>query len=253
MPIALSRRAVLAISLCLTMTTARRLAAQAADSLSTAAMPAAAARSQADAESRPARVALTFKPISTLGFGLEAGRLITNRLGFRAGVNGGLPLNTTQDEDDIRVSLNARVLSFDALVDLYPGARHSFHFTGGVVANRTRFKGDATPRGDNSFELNDREYPASEVGTLHVDVEYPKTSPYAGIGWGKPSGTRRVGVQIDLGAVLAKPKLGLSATGAATNPQLAADVEAQRRDTQKRVNRILPVYPVIAAGASYRF
>ena len=39
----------------------------------------------------------------------------------------------------------------------------------------------------------------------------------------------------------------------ATNPQLAADLEAQRRDKQKRVNRILPVYPVIAAGASYRF
>src|SRR5215207_1205564 len=65
MPIALSSRVVLAIMLCLTMTVARRVAAQASDSLATA-TPAAAARTRADAEARPARFALTFKPISTL-------------------------------------------------------------------------------------------------------------------------------------------------------------------------------------------
>jgi hypothetical protein len=60
-------------------------------------------------------------------------------------------------------------------------------------------------------------------------------------------------VPVNLGAVLGKPTINLAATGAASNPDVASDLQAQRATTQHDVRKYLKVDPVLAFGIGYRF
>lgn len=56
----------------------------------------------------------------------------------------------------------------------------------------------------------------------------------------------------DFGAVLGKPSVALDATGAASNPQLAADLQAQQTKTPHDLRKVFKVYPVLSLGIAYR-
>jgi len=52
---------------------------------------------------------------------------------------------------------------------------------------------------------------------------------------------------------LGKPTINLAATGAASNPDVASDLQAQSATTQHDVRKYLKVDPVLAFGIGYRF
>jgi len=72
--------------------------------------------------------------------------------------------------------------------------------------------------------------------------------------FGTPASSgRAIKLLFDLGAVIGKPTISLTATGAASDPTLAADLQAQANKTQGDVDKYLKVYPVLAFGLAYRF
>jgi len=188
----------------------------------------------------------------TPGIGLEASKLLLPHLGARVGANY-FKLTRTQSKSDISYDASLKLQGVTALIDLFPAKRGSFHLSGGLMTNPLKVTGTGKPSAGGTFTINSNTYTSAEVGTLIAVAKYPSASPYLGLGIGTPArGHSALGFTFDLGAAIGKPKVTLTATGAASNPSLAADLKAQQDKTQKDVQK-LKVFPVLQLGMAYRF
>ncbi|HXW96754.1 MAG TPA: hypothetical protein VEI47_04150 [Gemmatimonadales bacterium] len=191
--------------------------------------------------------------IGTLGFGLEVSKLLMGHLGVRVGGNY-LKASATKDQSNVTYDATLKLQAFTALLDLYPGNRGSFHFTGGIMTNPAKVTATGKPSGGGTFDLNGTTYTSAQVGTLTGEVKFPSVMPYAGIGFGTPAKDGSAFVFLfDLGAAIGKATVALGATGAAASPALAADLQAQQTKTQNDVQKYAKVYPVLSFGLGYRF
>jgi hypothetical protein len=191
--------------------------------------------------------------IGTTGFGLEVSKLITSHLGGRVGANY-FKFSTTKSQTDVSYDASLKLQAFSALVDLYPWSRGGFHITGGIMTNPVKVSGTGQPAADGDFTINDNPYTAAEVGTLTGEVKYPGVDPYLGIGMG--TAARKdgpLGFAFDLGVAIGTAKVSLDATGAASNPALASDLQALESKTQHDVQKYAKLYPVLQFGLVYRF
>ncbi len=187
----------------------------------------------------------------TLGLGGEVAKLINPHIGLRVGANF-LSHSITRTESDITFDATLKLKGVSGLVDLFPGSRGSFHLTGGIMTNPMEITAVGVPTSGGSYTINNVDYTAAQVGTLTASGKWPKTSPYAGFGFGSPaSNGGGLKFVFDLGAVIAKPTILLAATG--TAPGLQANVAAQQVKTQADVEKYAKVYPVISFGLVYRF
>jgi hypothetical protein len=187
----------------------------------------------------------------TLGFGVQAGKLIFSHLGVRAGIN---LFNYGVNNSESGVSYDARLRfqNIPVMVDLFPWSRGAFHFTGGVVFDQNRVTGTGQPNQSGDITLNNNDYSQSQVGTLSAAIRYPSTAGYAGIGFGTPARNSLMEFTVDLGAMISTPHVELNATGAGSNPQLQSDLQAQQASTQHDVNEYAKIYPVISMGLAVR-
>ncbi len=194
-------------------------------------------------------VALRF---GTTGIGLELGKLLTSHLSVRVGANY-FKYSETKQQSDVTYDATLKLKAFSALVDLYPRRRGGFHFTAGIMTNPMTITGTGQPTG-GTYTFNGVTYTAAQAGTVTGSGKFPGVSPYLGIGFGTPA--RRRGPLVflfDLGAAIGQPTISVSATGAASDPALASDLQAQADKTQSDVRKYLKVYPVLSFGLAYRF
>jgi hypothetical protein len=201
--------------------------------------------------SKPADASIALR-LSTLGVGLEAGKLLNSHLSVRVGGNVG-SWSGSSDKSDISYDASVKLKAVSALLDLYPHSRGTFHLTGGFVTNPITITGTGKPTSSGTFDINNHTYTAAQVGTLSLKGKFPGMSPYVGLGFGtaaKKGGALKL--LFDLGAVLGKPRISLGATGSA-GAQLAADLEAQRVKTEKDIRKYAVLYPVISLGLGYHF
>lgn len=160
----------------------------------------------------------------------------------------------TEEED---LDLEA-TYSFDnaALgVDWYPFAG-GFRLSAAYVHNANELAMTALPKGGN-FELNDNTYLGSEVDNLQMQVSYPESGAYVGLGWGNPVRSEKgFGVTFDVGAYyLGEPEVAqqLTCSPTALNcAQMKADAEADRKDIEKELSDF-PFWPLVQLGLTYQF
>ena len=191
--------------------------------------------------------------VSTLGLGLEVGKQLMDHLSLRIGGNTGSFNKNGKQQTDITYDIHLRLKAVEALLDLYPGARGNFHFTGGLLTDPMKITANAQPTSSGTFKINNHTYTTAQVGVLTGVGKFPGASPYFGIGFGTPARKGgRVKFLFDLGASIGKPTITLTATGAANSPQLAADLNAQIASTQKDLDK-LKAYPVLSFGLAFHF
>lgn len=214
-------------------------------------LPAAPLAAQKGGGSHGSDISLGVR-FGTLGVGGEIAKLVTSHIGLRAGANF-LSHSFSRTESDIQFNADLKLKGVSGLIDLFPSARGSFHLTGGVMTAPAELTATAVPTG-STYTINNVDYTAAQVGTLTGSGKWPSASPYAGIGWGTPA-SKKGGLKLvfDLGAVIGKPTILLSASNPTNNATLAADVAAQQVKTQNDVNKYAKVYPVISFGLVYRF
>jgi hypothetical protein len=186
----------------------------------------------------------------TTGLGVDVSKLLFSHLGIRSEFNYlGLGMNETFS--DVTFNAKLRLQSIPVLMDLYPAARGAFHVTGGVVFNQTHLIGTGVPGSSGSISINHDSYTSSEVGTLSGAFRYPATGGYFGLGFGTPAKKSLMAGTFNIGVILGKPNVSLSATGASSNPALASDLAAQQATTQNTLNKVT-VYPVLSTGFMLR-
>jgi opacity protein-like surface antigen len=128
---------------------------------------------------------------------------------------------------DSRLKTGAGLL---ALADFYPAVDSGWHVSGGLIVSRIRpsLTGKADSQG--RYSLNGHSYSAAEVGTLNGRAKFNPVSPYLGGGWeSSPIESKGWRFTSDVGLFYAgKSSTTLSASGAANNPALQADLKAQQ-------------------------
>jgi hypothetical protein len=192
--------------------------------------------------------------IGTLGFGIEAGKWLVNHVSARVGVNFGSFSKSGKENSGVAYDIHLKLKAVEALVDLSPSARGNFHFTVGLLTNPVKLTGTGVPNQSGTFDINDHTYTSAQVGTLSAEAKFPSASPYFGIGFGTPARKGgRVKFLFDLGASIGKAKLTLDATGASSNTQLRADLNAQQQKTQADLDKYAKLYPVLSFGLAFHF
>lgn len=188
--------------------------------------------------------------VGTLGLGVEASKLITNRIAARVGINFG-GYNLSQEQEDIMYSAELKLQGMSALVDLYPWSRGRFHVTGGYITSPMKVTAVGEPSSTGTFEIDGKTYTSADVGSLVAEAKFA-SGPYLGLGFGTPAKNRgALRFKFDLGAIVGKANLSLKATGAAADPALTADLEAQRQRTQENLDKFARIYPVISFGLGF--
>ena len=100
---------------------------------------------------------------STIGVGIEVGKLVASRVSLRVGGNAA-SYDHSRAVDDVNYDAKIRFRNFTALVDLYPRARGSFHLTGGVVQRGDRIDATGVPDTDGSYNFDGTEY----LSLIHI-------------------------------------------------------------------------------------
>jgi len=187
--------------------------------------------------------------IGTLGYGIELSAGVSDKLSVGLGFNN-VSRTRQGDADGVDYDFDLRLRSAELLANYHPMGG-AFRLRAGVLLNRNEFELTGKPSG-GTYEFNGVTYPAAVVGTLSGRLSFNKSAPYLSLGWGnRPNGSW--GVTFDLGAVYqGKPKLGLQATGAAADPTLAADLEAERQQAEDDLSSF-KWWPVIQPGMYFRF
>lgn len=197
--------------------------------------------------------------ISTLGLGVEGSVLVAPQVALRAGYNG-YNYSRSVSSQGIDYSGKLKLSSVPVLADVYPSKHGSFHFSAGLLFNSSTVTATGKPGGSSeTYTLNGTTYSAADVGRLDGRVTFSKTSPYLGLGFGKPSGGSALQFLFDVGVVFqGKPHLSLDRAGGVTvtDPALSdminAAIAAQRDKSQSDVNK-LQYYPVVSVGLAYHF
>lgn len=187
----------------------------------------------------------------TLGVGVQAGMIIVpDKLDVRAGFSG-LNYNYSTTTSGVDYSGKMKLETVSVLGDWHP-FEGGFRVTGGLFQNGNKFDLTGNAASGN-FTFNNNTYTAAQAGTVTASVAFPSVAPYIGFGWGDDSPTTGFHFTSDVGVMYqGRPSATITATGAATNAALAADMQAAQTTLQNDLNKF-EFYPVAQIGLNYRF
>ena len=174
---------------------------------------------------------------------------------FNVRLNGNLlNFETDQEYSDDDYTIDLDVASVGLLIDWFPTASE-FRISAGVYhVDDDNITIDSR---QDTYEFGGVTYTAAQVGVLRGSARLDRsTAPYLGVGYGNTVGKDgRWQWFFDAGALFTgSPDVALRAEGGtlSNEPQLIAQVEAERREVQDDLDDI-SVYPVVAFGIAYRF
>jgi hypothetical protein len=185
-----------------------------------------------------------------LGLGVEYTYQLSERLSFRAGVNGS-EYGFDGVESGIRYDFDLIWDSLSFAVDFHP-RKSPLRITGGFLSNDNGLEAISRPAGD--ITVGGATYTPAEVGTLSAAIEFDSTAPFVGLGWDWSRNKRRFGVSFDLGVVSqGEPRLSLVADGALIgDATFQSDIEAERLELQASLDDF-DLLPYATLGFVFRF
>jgi hypothetical protein len=123
-----------------------------------------------------------------------------------------------------------------------------FRLTGGITYNDMRV--DLEGRGNGgTIEIGNNTYVTQPGDSFDVRIEFPRVTPYLGIGYGhQPSGPGW-GFVFDLGASIGKAKVRASTNIAGVTQE---DIDRETEELRDGVGKVRAI-PQISIGVNYRF
>ena len=190
----------------------------------------------------------------TTGVGVELTLGLSRSVNLRGGYS---VFQYDEDVEDTDVAYAAEFdMSGASLLLDWHVFRGGFRLTAGVMSYAdNQLLGRATPSAVGTYTFNDTTYLAADVGSVEASIEFDRTAPYLGFGWGDALGDGRFSLILDLGVInIGKPDINLDYN--CLNPtvcgMVAADIEAEIADLEEET-RDYQWWPVINIGVAYRF
>ncbi len=173
--------------------------------------------------------------VSTLGYGASFGFGVTPFFGVRVAGHVG-SYSRDLHKESIQYNGKLKFSNGGAILDVYPFTT-GFRLSGGAFANSDKI--DLVSKPGQTITVNGVPYPSDAVGNVTGAVKFNKTSPYAGIGFGKKPTGRGFGMTFDVG-VLYQGSPKLSVQPHPTNPALVPAsfytyLEAERAKTENDI------------------
>lgn len=183
----------------------------------------------------------------SLGLGGEVNLDLNRWIGVRGGV-GAIPVKPSGDIGDVKYDITPPSSLKNAGVDVYPLGGH-FRVSGGLL-----FRHDVALDGEaaGSFEFNGVTYTVPQAGSVHGDLTWSSTSPYASFGFA--SRGKGLGLSLDFGAVfMGEPTLQLTARGGSmvNDPTFQSNLRAEQQKAQDDAGKYLRVLPIVSLGLRY--
>lgn len=193
----------------------------------------------------------------TPGFGFELAAPVTDYLALRAGYQFMPEFSYKTDVDytnkgviqQTEVEGKLKMGSFNALLDIYPSASSSFHFTGGFYYGKSDeiiTAENTTPvlGVDGGLEIGDYIVGFDSRGFAKATIEVARFRPYAGIGFGRAVPRKRLAFSYDMGVQFwGSPKVYEHQTG--TKQQLTKDNTGTDAGKVLKYLSKVTIYPVI--------
>lgn len=197
------------------------------------------------AQAQDSYLGLGLPGLYTLGYAYP----MSASLGLRGEYAGGLSLNKDGNQDGVNVTGTFKANRLGAFADWFPMGG-GFRLVGGLTVND--IKADFNGVGSGNSTINGKSVNMTGE-TYNVQVKFPNTTPYLGIGYGhQKSGAKGFGFYADLGVMIgtftADTTTSLVSSGKATQ----ADVDAQTQKIRDSLGS-LSVLPSASLGMSYRY
>lgn len=187
----------------------------------------------------------------TLGGGVEVAHAFGPHTGVRLNVDR-YNRKRSQTEDNIEYDATLKLQTTSLSLDLFPFA-NNFRITAGAVSNRNKLSMHGQPTG-GTFVINGNTYNATEIGSLDASVDFNKSVPYFGIGYGRPINSG-LSLIFDLGVIYqGAPKSHIDVTCGTTGR--CSTIQSDAAAEQARLDDSLhsfKYYPVISLGLAYTF
>jgi len=192
------------------------------------------------------------------GFGGDLGVGINDYLGVRATAATFNINHNGQYGTSVAWDAKLKLMQAGVLLDVFPFAG-GFRVSAGAVKDGNKFSLTGTPSGSGSYTFNGTSYPSTYVDSASASVDWSKTVPYVGVGWGNLSGSKGFHLTSDFGVLFtgsptAQIAVACSAAGnsAGACSTLASDVAAEQAKLQNDVHK-LTFWPVFRIGIGWAF
>ena len=108
---------------------------------------------------------------------------------------------------EVTLGIGSKVIQGSLLLDWYPSAYKSFHFSAGIIGgNRGRvivktspLPTDPSGYGKDFIKIDGHEIGTDAEGHLNAALAFNPIRPYVGLGWGRAVPSKRVSVSFDMG------------------------------------------------------
>lgn len=174
---------------------------------------------------------------------------VSERLTLRADIATLGDRSDRRSEAGISYDASLKTTRVALLADWFPMAG-AFRFTGGVTSNQYKIDLLATGAG-GSLTIGNTTYPTTAADRFDVQVKFPSTTPYLGIGWGHGVGSG-LRFSFDLGAAIGKAKVSYQLSGPAAGLVSQADVDAELAQLRDGVGKVRAI-PQLSFGIGYSF
>ena len=191
-----------------------------------------------------------YVPIGIPGIGIGYAHPLDANFAVRADVMTMGRRSKATEESGINYQANLKLERAALLVDGFPFAG-SFRFTGGLVASNYKLALDASGAG-GSLTIGGRTYTTTAGDGINVQIKYPSTAPYLGLGWGHQAGSGWR-FSADLGAAIGKAKVTATARGNLANqPDIQSNLDKELAELRDGVGKVKAI-PQVSVGIGYSF
>ncbi|RZS54958.1 hypothetical protein [Sphaerotilus mobilis] len=156
------------------------------------------------------------------------------------------------DEEGIKYKGTLKANRFAVFADWFPFGG-VFRFTGGVASNTFDLTLDASGTGQ-SISVGNNQYVLGPGDGLTMQIKYPRTMPYLGVGWGHQPNVSGLRISFDVGALIGKPKVSATGRGqlSSSNPAAQADIDREVAEINDGIGKV-SLLPQFSFSLGYSF